>query len=196
MAVAVFLVISLAALADDLLTKHLAFNWLLEDAALQARLADVRAIHGDSLTPEQALGVFSRQVLPGVRFSLSTNPGVAFSLPMKGVVLIAANVLTAALVFYFFASSPACAKWIHVALGLILGGATGNLYDRLVGQVVVPGFEPIRNEVRDFIDCSQLHYPWVFNVADAWLVVGVVILAACWLVTWRRESSKKHTGKA
>ena len=50
-------------------------------------------------------------------------------------------------------------------LGLIMGGAVGNAIDRMrLGYVI------------DFIDASGLHFPWVFNVADSSITVGVVLL--------------------
>jgi signal peptidase II len=102
----------------------------------------------------------------------------------------AATIATILLVMYFFLTSPAKAWAVHLALAMILGGALGNLYDRLWGSVTVPGYEPIRYQVRDFIDCSSLHYPWVFNVADAWLVLGVAILLFAW---WRMGRTADHS---
>ena len=55
-------------------------------------------------------------------------------------------------------------RWLFVALGLILGGTTGNLFDR----VVFGG-------VRDFLHFYKFEYP-VFNVADCCLVVGALLL--------------------
>ena len=51
------------------------------------------------------------------------------------------------------------------ALGLVIGGAIGNLIDRVrLGAVA------------DFLDFSQLYFPWVFNVADSAITVGVILL--------------------
>ena len=76
---------------------------------------------------------------------------------------------------------------MHAALAFILAGALGNLYDRLFGAVSIPGFEPIRYQVRDFIDCSELYYRWVFNVADMLLVIGVAMLIGQRLVAVLRS---------
>jgi len=57
-------------------------------------------------------------------------------------------------------------RWLCAALGLILGGTLGNLYDRLVF-----------NGVRDFLYFYKIEWP-VFNVADCCLVVGAIILLA------------------
>jgi signal peptidase II len=52
-----------------------------------------------------------------------------------------------------------------VALGLVIGGAIGNAIDRMRFGAVA-----------DFIDASQLYFPWVFNVADSGITVGVILL--------------------
>ena len=53
-----------------------------------------------------------------------------------------------------------------VALALILGGAIGNLYDRVVYQYVV-----------DFLEVKIIHYHWPdFNVADSCIVIGACLL--------------------
>ncbi len=54
---------------------------------------------------------------------------------------------------------------LGVALGLIIGGAVGNAIDRIRFGAVV-----------DFLDFSQMMFPWVFNVADAGITIGVVLL--------------------
>jgi signal peptidase II len=54
---------------------------------------------------------------------------------------------------------------LAVALGLIMGGAVGNLIDRVRFGAVC-----------DFIDFSALYFPWVFNIADSAISIGVVIL--------------------
>jgi signal peptidase II len=53
-----------------------------------------------------------------------------------------------------------------VALGLILGGAIGNLYDRIRFSYVV-----------DFLEVKIVHYHWPdFNVADSCIVIGACLL--------------------
>ena len=135
-----------------------------------------------------------RQVGWGFRLTLSTNPGVVFGLPMPPLVVAVATVFTIGLVGYFFGSSPAAAYWLHVALAMILSGAMGNFYDRMLSVVHVPGLaEPITGQVRDFMDFSQirllgLNYPYIFNVADVFLVVGVLMLMVHWWSAGRREA--------
>lgn len=53
-----------------------------------------------------------------------------------------------------------------IGIGMIIGGAIGNnLIDRVLYGYVV-----------DFIDVSRLHFPWVFNVADSGISIGVALL--------------------
>jgi len=64
------------------------------------------------------------------------------------------------------AASRARSGLTGVALAMIAGGAIGNGLDRIrFGSVV------------DFLDFSGLYFPWVFNVADSAISVGVVLLA-------------------
>ena len=114
-------------------------------------------------------------------FTLSTSPGVVFGLPMPRWMVALVSVSSVVVVTVFFGASSAKVRAVHVGLAMILAGAVGNLYDRLLGQVALPSVEPIRYQVRDFIDCSRLHYPYIFNVADVLLVVGVGFLAIHWL---------------
>ncbi|HRD27051.1 MAG TPA: signal peptidase II [Caulobacter sp.] len=51
------------------------------------------------------------------------------------------------------------------AIGLVMGGAIGNLIDRVRFGAVA-----------DFIDFKALHFPWVFNIADSAITIGVVLL--------------------
>ena len=68
---------------------------------------------------------------------------------------------------------------LTVALGLIIGGAVGNAIDRVrLGFVV------------DFIDVSGTHvFPWVFNVADSAICIGVALLI--WYFVQADQAAKK-----
>lgn len=52
-----------------------------------------------------------------------------------------------------------------LTLGMIMGGAVGNLLDRITRGAVV-----------DFVDAQALHFPWIFNLADSAISVGIVLL--------------------
>lgn len=106
---------------------------------------------------------------PIFQVTFVTNSGAAFGLfPNWGqFFVVIAVIVIAALVWYYLRLSDG--HWlVQLALGLQLGGATGNLVDRLRsgGSVV------------DFIDLNfwPLHRWPVFNLADSSIVVGVTLL--------------------
>ena len=112
-------------------------------------------------------------VIPGVfRLSHVLNTGAAFSLmenlPPNGVRLglIAFSILAAIVVFALMWRSGRAISLTSVALALILGGALGNLYDRIRFHHVV-----------DFLAVTIYHYHWPdFNVADSCIVIGACLL--------------------
>lgn len=65
------------------------------------------------------------------------------------------------------------------ALGLVIGGALGNVVDRIRFGAVA-----------DFLDFNGLWFPWVFNVADAAITVGAILLAADMLFFTETEPGK------
>jgi len=117
----------------------------------------------------------SRAVIgKSVTFHYAENPGIAFSMfsDLRGGRFVLAGLAIAALVMVvrYLRTTDATQRTLHVALGLIAGGAVGNLVDRLLYARVV-----------DFILVDVGVWPlnpWpVFNVADIVLVVGVGLIA-------------------
>jgi signal peptidase II len=112
-------------------------------------------------------------IIPGVfRLSHVLNTGAAFSLmenwPPNAVRigLIAFSVVAAILVFTLLWRTGRALTLTSVALALILGGALGNLYDRIRFHHVV-----------DFLAVRIYHYNWPdFNVADSCIVIGACLL--------------------
>ena len=100
------------------------------------------------------------------------NPGAAFSLATGATLIFTCVAAMVVVVIVRTARRLRSGGWA-VALGLLLGGATGNLVDRLLRS---PG--PLRGHVVDFIDVGW--WP-VFNVADSAIVTGgllAVLLAS------------------
>jgi signal peptidase II len=112
-------------------------------------------------------------IIPGVfRLSHVLNTGAAFSLlenlPPNNVRLglIAFSVIAAIIVFALLWRTGRTFTLSSVALALILGGALGNLYDRIRFHHVV-----------DFLAVKIVHYNWPdFNVADSCIVIGAGLL--------------------
>jgi signal peptidase II len=97
----------------------------------------------------------------------SENPGVAFGLfqNLAGgrIILSVMAVVALVLVFQYLRKTEDHQKILHVALGLIGGGAIGNVLDRV-----------LYGRVTDFIVWRYKQHEWpAFNVADAALVIGV-----------------------
>ena len=194
LAIIIFAAIACGGVAADLLSKHYAFKTMLADPELPLRIEQQVALAPNWLARMHLRELeVRRRVCPGVDFTLSTNRGVVFGLNYAPRwVVNAATVAAMVLVIVFFATSLRTARSLHVGLAMILAGAVGNLYDRLFGVVTLPGggLEPIRNEVRDFIDCSQLGWVWIFNIADALLVIGVGLILLHMFLDGRRTKAK------
>lgn len=152
----------------------------------------------------------------------SLNPGALFGFGAgMAPIFVGASVLALLFVLYLFVNSTASRWSVHLALGLVLAGALGNLYDRATQSAYVAvtrddhrdigilvretdshvtlrdfpdatgrerthprsgdsrsGEQPV---VRDFVKIEAriggvTLWPWVFNIADALLVVGVAML--------------------
>ena len=103
-------------------------------------------------------------VIPGVLdITYSTNTGAAFGI-MKGsgqVLFLVALVVVVLTVAWFYYTRHQEGVWSFIALGMVIGGALGNLADRL-----------FRGRVTDFLDLGW--WP-VFNFADVVIVTGVII---------------------
>jgi signal peptidase II len=103
-----------------------------------------------------------------LQFRLTRNPGGAFSL-LTGLTPVLA-LLAVVMVIYIVRTTRRTADVVMAySLGLVLGGAVGNLVDRMLRS---PGF--LRGEVVDFIKVP--HWP-TFNVADCAITVGVILIA-------------------
>jgi signal peptidase II len=148
----------------------LALVLLLADCGTK-RLADER------LQPPHVPREFMGDV---VRFTLTYNPGAAFSMSLGpysrwGFTVLALVVL--GVLAYIYRSVGPSDRWQGAALGLVAGGALGNLLDRLRWQ----------KGVVDFIDVGvgSVRF-WTFNVADVGVTMGAIMLA---IVMLRRPAS-------
>lgn len=164
----------------------------------------------------------TRVLIPNLAsLQLSLNPGALFGLGAGlAPIFVGASALALMFVLYLFAHSTTSRKSMHIALGLVLAGAIGNLYDRTTQSAYVANYtdrariigtlvdendrfitlgdfptgsnarpyprptdprsgpQPV---VRDFIKIEARAgnftlWPWIFNIADALLVVGVAML--------------------
>jgi signal peptidase II len=134
--------------------------------ALRAVLVAIAVIAVDQVTKaivRADIGPFEQvKVLPGIKLVHTENTGVAFSALSGGgpLVILVAVVALGALLVFFFTHLTRPLVWLPT--GLLLGGAAGNLIDRIG-----------RGSVTDFIKLP--HWP-AFNVADIAVTVGVIVL--------------------
>lgn len=130
------------------------------DQATKVWVASAMQLH-------QSIAVFSWFNLtyvrnPGAAFSLFADHSSAFRVPFFALVFV----LAGGAIAFFVRQTPASQKSVLAACGLVLGGAIGNLIDRLA-----------YGEVIDFADAhwNGMHWP-AFNVADACISIGVGLL--------------------
>jgi signal peptidase II len=97
------------------------------------------------------------------------NRGAAFSLFQGGtVIFLVVSVLSIGMVAYFHRTMRDRSPWLHLVLGIVLGGTLGNFTDRLR-----------QGYVTDWLSVGFGDTRWpTFNVADSSVVVGIGILVA------------------
>jgi len=115
----------------------------------------------------------SIDLFPGLSLTHVRNTGVAFGLfasrgRLTGTLILTLFGLVAlVIVLRYFQRTPLTEYRVLTALSLILGGAVGNLFDRIA-----------QGGVTDFIDAYFGTYHWhTFNVADSAITIGIALLA-------------------
>jgi signal peptidase II len=120
--------------------------------------------------------------LPGIlQYTLTWNTGGAFGIgrQFKEVMTFLPMAVCAALIYWIYrreTSGAPLSRLEQVGFGLVIGGALGNIADRIV-----------RGRVTDFLEFSFISFP-VFNVADALIDVGIAFL----LISSLRSDGRKN----
>lgn len=129
-----------------------------------------------------AIGENARLLGDLVQVWHAQNRGAAFSLFQGGTILfLVVSVLSIGMVAYFHRTLRDRTPWLHVVLGIILGGTLGNFIDRLR-----------QGYVTDWLSVGIGDTRWpTFNVADSSVVVGIGILVVYLLLNNpdRREAT-------
>lgn len=121
------------------------------------------------------------EAIPGFfKFLYTENTGAAWSMFSGSTValIVISFIVIALLVVYVFASKTKNTLF-YVSIGLIVGGAIGNLIDRI-----------FLGYVRDFIKLEFINFP-IFNTADCFLTIGVVCLVVYYIIEVVKESKNK-----
>lgn len=120
-----------------------------------------------------------------VRISHVTNSGAAFGLlPERTTLLSILSVVAVLAIVFYYRRLAADSRLIAVTLGMQLGGAVGNLVDRIGQGYVV-----------DFVDVGVpggVRF-WSFNVADSSIVVGIIAVT---VLLWWEERQQAHVPKS
>ncbi len=124
-------------------------------------------------TPHNIIGDF-------VRFTLAHNPGAAMSISLGEHSRVGFSLLTLVaigMMLWMYLRAPVAGRLRVAALGLVMGGAIGNLTSRLISA----------QGVTDFIDVGTRAWRfWTFNVADIAISVGAFLLI---YTVWEDERS-------
>ena len=161
------------------------FRWLLFLLAVVVLASDQLSKHA---VEEWTAAGSSRVLVPGLlNFVHSTNPGVAFGLladsnsTWRAPLLIVFSVAVIGLIVWLLVTGRAGGPLGQCGMTMILGGAAGNVLDRI-----------LRRSVTDFIDFHVGDYHWyTFNLADSAIVIGAGLVILELLRDWRHPSREQ-----
>jgi signal peptidase II len=130
----------------------------------------------------------ARVVVPGLLNLLhTTNPGVAFGLfadshsPWLASILILFSAVVMSLLVWLLFAGCAGGRWGELGMALILGGAAGNVLDRI-----------LHRSVTDFLDFHLGDHHWpAFNLADSAIAVGAALVLVELFRDWRHPDVER-----
>lgn len=164
--------------------RSIAWSWLalIIAAVLAADQATKHAIEKHTTMD------YFRVVIPGLLNLIHThNPGVAFSMfanahsPAVRFLLVLFSVGVIVFLFWLLAAERAGGRTGQIGMALIIGGAVGNVVDRVT-----------RRGVTDFIDLHVGNHHWpTFNVADSAIVIGAALVLMELFRDWGRPIKEK-----
>lgn len=185
------LMVALGLLAD-LGTKWAAFRFIDDQPFVVQRQAVLRVLADD---PSQIMSLVPDHkpvhAVPGLLdFRLVLNAGAVFGtgqgrrwmfIGFTSVILVIAG-------FAFLRWTRANERWTHFALAMVIAGGVGNLYDRIALGCVRDFIHPLPGvRFPQWFLSGREVWPYVSNVADALLLIGIAILT---VKLWRADSGK------
>lgn len=190
--------VTVFSIVSDLLSKHVAFRTIAGDP-VELDPEHVRAVVAENaamvsrLVPRHEPVTVVPHVLD---LTLVLNPGAVFGVAPGGrwfFVLFTGAALAFGL-WMFGTWTRARDRWAHVAIGLVIGGGLGNVYDRLLYGCVRDFLHPLPGVKLPFglklMDKDGYAWPYVSNVADLLLLIGIAMLL---VFLWRRDGSHGRT---
>jgi signal peptidase II len=167
------------------LSSRLRFLWLTLAVVLLDRATK-------AWIESRPVDYFPHAVIPNF-FNLvdSRNPGIAFSFlaglspPALRVILVGGSLIIIAVITWLLVASRSISTLNAAGLALLLGGATGNVTDRI-----------LHGAVTDFLEVYLHFLPWqtfnpwpAFNAADSAITIGAILILLDVLFGRRREAS-------
>ncbi len=130
-------------------------------------------------------------LLPFLEITYTHNSGVAFGMGQNGgwwagIAFLGIPVLVSIVIWNWLRKLKPGEELLAVGLSMILGGAAGNIIDRLMHT------DDIKRGVVDFIHVyigANDYFPWIFNIADAMISIGVVLIL--WYEIFLRRKHEK-----
>ena len=115
------------------------------------------------------------------RLTYIENKGAAFGIlaEHRWIIMFLSVIAIAAILFYLWREKPRSIL-VCLSLGMILGGGIGNMIDRI-----------LRGAVIDFVEVKLIHFPYIFNLADAFVCIGCVLLIL-YLILSEVQNKKKQ----
>lgn len=195
----------LIALATDLASKEIAFRTVAdapvpvvrEEVLRVKRDIDPRAITQELVPKHEPVTVIPH----ALDFQLVLNPGAVFgSGPGQRGFFIGFTVIALGFALAMFAKwTLAQDRWAHAGIGMLIGGGLGNLYDRLFHACVRDFIHPLPGVKWPFgwrlLGTDEL-WPYVSNLADLYLLIGIGILLVHLWQRDRAEAERLRTAAA
>ena len=119
------------------------------------------------------------------RLTYIENKGAAFGIlaEHRWIFMILSVIAIVAILFYLWREKPKSIL-VCLSLGMILGGGIGNMIDRI-----------LRGAGIDFVEVELIHFPYIFNVADAFVCVGCGLLILYLILSEVQNRKKQNSGK-
>lgn len=183
--------LALFALTADQVSKYSVFRWLYNGGTGGSYtvvpgwfelIAQFTGQPIDTGTWREPFQSFNGAIMPHVNNGALFGLGNGFGFTANGFFAVVSLMAAAAIITWSIGTKTTRDPILFSALGLILGGTLGNLYDRV-----------IFHGVRDFLNFYWFKFP-VFNVADCCLVcgAGLLLIQAMWPAK-KADQAKQHT---
>lgn len=184
----------------DLGSKYWAFGNVIPNTPVKVVREEVLAIKAED--PRDINRVIPLHepmvVVPEVlNFTLVLNPGAVFGMgPGKRMFFVGFTIIALGFGLLMFArGTQVMDRLAHVGIGLVLGGGLGNLYDRLFYGCVRDFLHPLPGWKWPFgweLYAGREIWPYVSNVADLFLLIGIILLL---IHLWKKDRQERRAAR-